>query len=377
MLRNAGFPMTHTPDATTRTPWDPVLALMSLSAAAIHFAVTGSHAQEHVAFGLFFLAVGWAQALWAGAIAIAPRRWVFVAGIAGNAAIVALWAASRTVGVPLGPEPWTPEAVGTADLVSTVLEIGIVGGCLARLAFAAPPEPARHVGGAPAALALVAVLVGSAAMTTAGGDGHGTEAAGPGHAHGATAASTDDHGDGDGHQMVGGSGEPDLFQIAAIRDATREYRDVRVALSDGWRKEHPDWPETGAHFYNPDTIDGVDGAFTVDPGDRLAQPEYLMYSKFLTGKWKLVAVAYFVDQAAFPEPPTGLTGAQYHEHVWNCIVDGEELEEEDWGVISREECEIMDGRWSPGGVWMTHVWLVDNPNGIFAEENPLLTTLKI
>jgi hypothetical protein len=375
MLRNAGSPMTEAPGASARTPWDPALALMSLSAAAIHFAVTGDHAQEHVAFGLFFLGIAWAQALWAGAIVIGPRRWLFAAGIAGNAAIVVVWAASRAVGVPIGPEPWTPEAVGVADLVSTILELGIVVGCAARLARDARPEPVRHAGRAPAALAFAVVLVASAAMTTVGSHGHGTEAD-AGHAHDATAASGDDHADG-GHHMVGGSGEPDLFQIEAIRDATRAYRDVHVALQDGWRKEHPDWPETGAHFYHPDTIDGIDGAFTIDPGDHLAQPEYLMYSKFLTGEWKLVAVAYFVDQSAFPEPPTGLTGAQYHEHVWNCIVDGEELEEEDWGVISREECEIMEGEWSPGGVWMTHVWLVDNPNGIFAEENPLLTALQI
>ncbi len=368
MFRNAPTPLNV--DASARSPWDPVLALMSLAAAAIHFAVTGDHAQEHVAFGLFFLVVAWAQALWAGATVVRPRRWLFTAGIAGNAAIVAVWAASRTVGVPIGPHPWTPEAAATADVVSTILELGIVAGCVARLARGVHPERARHAGRAPIALAFGIVLVASAAMTTVGSHGHG-----PGpttHAHDATGASADGHED-DGHHLAGGSGEPDLFQIATIRDATREYHDVHVALEDGWRKEHPDWPETGAHFYLPATIDGP----YVDPGDHLAEPEYLMYSKFLTGRWKLVAVAYFVDQADYPEPPVGLTGATYHEHAWNCIVDDEELEEEDWGVISREECEIMEGTWSPGGVWMTHVWLVDNPNGIFAEENPLLTALKV
>jgi hypothetical protein len=139
-------------------------------------------------------------------------------------------------------------------------------------------------------------------------------------------------------------------------------------------KEHQDWPELGAHFARGADWDG---AFPDQPAVDLEQPEFLMYSRFLTGRWKLVAVAYVVDQERYPEPPADLTGALYHEHVWNCIDDGEELEEEDWGVISEEECAIMGGKWSPGGVWMTHVWLVDNPLGIFAETNPTLDPLNL
>ncbi len=195
----------------------------------------------------------------------------------------------------------------------------------------------------------------------------------PDHGHDAEATGAADPADSHGHGMVGGSGEPSLAQIAYIRTGMRKYRDVHVAIAEGWEKEHQDWPELGAHFAHP----GDWGApFPADPAEGLLDPEYLMYSKFLTGSWKLVAVAYVIDQEFYPQPPTELIGAQYHEHVWNCIVDGEELEEEDWGVLSREECEYMEGTWSPGGVWMTHVWLVDNPLGIFAETNPTLTTLK-
>jgi hypothetical protein len=35
----------------------------------------------------------------------------------------------------------------------------------------------------------------------------------------------------------------------------------------------------------------------------------------------------------------------------------------------------MGGVSSSGRVWMAHVWLVNNPNGIFAETNPRLTKL--
>ena len=61
----------------------------------------------------------------------------------------------------------------------------------------------------------------------------------------------------------------------------------------GWQQEHQDWPELGAHFYRSNDWDG---AFPAKTGLRLRDPEYLMYSRFLTGKWKLVAVAYVFDQ---------------------------------------------------------------------------------
>jgi hypothetical protein len=233
------------------------------------------------------------------------------------------------------------------------------------------------------AFGLSVVLVTSVAIASIGsehGHGHGhVEASGTTHEH--TAAAADEHADADahegeashdGHVLVGGNGEPDMAQIAFIRDAMREYRDVRVAFADGWHKEHVDFPGTGSHFVRDEDWTGPGPA---RPEIDLGDPEFLMYSKFLTGSWKLVAVAYVVDQALYPEPPPTLHGATYHEHVWNCIQDGEELEEEDWGVLSREECDFLGGVWSPGGVWMTHVWLVPNPNGIFAEENPTLTNL--
>jgi hypothetical protein len=346
--------------------WHVGLALLSLAAAAIHFAVMGEHFDLHVAHGLFFAVVAWAQALWAVGLLIVARRALLVAGLAGNLAVVVTWALSRTVGVPIGPEPWTPEAVGTADLVSTVVELVIVAGCGLELARRPASTEERRVRRVPAlGLVLSLAVLTSATIATGAGHSHGGgEAADHGHAADALAEEANGH----THELVG-TGEVDLRQIDAVRAAMRRYRDVRVAFDEGWKSEHADWPEIGSHFYrNGDW----DGSFPTRPGIDLEDPEFLMYSRLLTGRWKLVAVAYVVDQARYPEPPTELSGALYHEHVWNCIDDGEELEEEDWGVISEEECAIMGGVWSPGGVWMTHVWLIDNPNGVFAETNPAL-----
>ncbi|MBV9412136.1 MAG: hypothetical protein JO148_11110, partial [Acidimicrobiia bacterium] len=82
--------------------------------------------QEAVVFGVFFivaavLQVGWAALVWNG-----PTPRLLWWGVAGNAAVVALWTATRTVGVPIGPEPWRPEAFGVADLSASLLEVIIV-----------------------------------------------------------------------------------------------------------------------------------------------------------------------------------------------------------------------------------------------------------
>jgi hypothetical protein len=56
-----------------------------------------------------------------------------IAGAVGNAAVVGVWVLSRTVGLPVGPDAGTPEAVGGLDGLGTVFEVLIAGGCLALL----------------------------------------------------------------------------------------------------------------------------------------------------------------------------------------------------------------------------------------------------
>lgn len=365
---------TPTTEPTDRSPgaWRTALALASLAAAGIHFAVVADHFQEHWVHGAFFAAVAWAQALWAVGVLVSGDRRLLVAGLAGNLVVIGTWALSRTVGVPIGLDPWTPEAIASADLAATTLELGIVVGSVFVLSRERSVVSGRLRMRVPAlGLALSLIALSTAAIATSSDHGHGAGEEASGHDDHGTEAAAGGGGNedaGHGHEMVG-SGELDLRQIEVIRNAMARYRDVDVAFSEGWEKEHADYPEIGSHFVRASDWSGSGPA---RPDLDVKDPEFLMYSKFPTGEWKLVAVAYVVDQALYPEPPTTLRGALYHEHVWNCIVDGEELEEDDWGVISREECEVMDGRWSPGGVWMTHVWLIDNPNGIFAETNPEL-----
>jgi hypothetical protein len=331
-------------------------ALASLAAAAIHFAVVSDHLRLDPVHGLFFLVVAWAQALWAVAILVTWRRWLLLAGIAGNLAIVVVWILSRTMGLPVPPEPWTPEAAGAPDVAATVLEVAVVAWCWALLR-----RPATGHADRPAAWS---VFIGIALpLAVVSGTSIGL---GEGHVHG---ESSGHHAHGDGHVSMVAPGDLNADQIELVRDAMSRYRDVEVAFADGWETEHEDWPEIGSHFYR-----GGDwlGAYPARPGIDLLDPEFLMYSKFLTGQWELIAVAYVADVAVYETAPAEISGAEYHQHVWTCVVDGEELEEDDYGPISEQECEQRGGVWDPGGVWMTHIWLIDNPNGIFAESNPEL-----
>ena len=103
-------------------------ALVTLSAAAgmIHLSVASDHFGEYFLFGLFFVVVGIAQVTWAALVAIiGPVHRLLVLSL-GNAFVVVLWIASRTTGVPLGPDSGQPEPVGYADVVTTVFEVALV-----------------------------------------------------------------------------------------------------------------------------------------------------------------------------------------------------------------------------------------------------------
>src|SRR4051794_9411387 len=74
----------------------------SIVAAAVHTAVCPEHFTEATVYGLFFLFAAIAQLAWAVIVWMAPRRGLLVAGAVGNGLVVALWALTRSVGIPIG-----------------------------------------------------------------------------------------------------------------------------------------------------------------------------------------------------------------------------------------------------------------------------------
>jgi hypothetical protein len=118
----------HASAAWLSAPTAPIvmLATASLLSGGIHASVSGEHFREAFIFGAFFTVAAAAQVAWGILLLHRPSRTLLALGAIGNAAVVALWSMTRTVGLPVGPEPWRPEAIGTLDVVSTLFEVVIV-----------------------------------------------------------------------------------------------------------------------------------------------------------------------------------------------------------------------------------------------------------
>jgi hypothetical protein len=140
-------------------------AACSVGAAGIHFAVVPEHLGEYRPFGLFFVAIAVVQALWAILVVRYPLRPLLLVGAVANLATLALWAFTRTKGLPLGPEPWTPEKFGPLDGITAVFEIGLVTAiALALRSLQLRRRRLQAIAGL--AIALVAILTSVALLGT-------------------------------------------------------------------------------------------------------------------------------------------------------------------------------------------------------------------
>lgn len=151
-----------------------VVALLMLASSLIHAAVTAGHFAEYWLFGVLFVVVSVAQAMWTAQVYSKPlNARLLAAGAAGNIALVSVWAITRTTGLPFGPHPNEPEPIGPADTMAvvdevlTVLVIGVMLVCMRRR-VARLPRPA---------LALVMAIAGAVWLSSvlspfAGGNAH-------------------------------------------------------------------------------------------------------------------------------------------------------------------------------------------------------------
>ena len=128
-------------------------------------------------------------------------------------------------------------------------------------------------------------------------------------------------------------------QLEAARAATRKYRDINVALAEGFVQGGPDVPGEGFHYLNPKRLDCQFDA---------AHPEILLYA-LLPGhtQLQLVSVEYAIPYTCMPAdgpPPAGFAGGL---DVWH-----------------NDE---------PVPFWTVNAWLyLKNPDGLFTLENPLV-----
>ena len=125
--------------------WQYAAAALSALAGFIHILVAPDHFEEWIGYGVFFVMASACQWLFA-LIVLAytpPQRELLWTGLLGNAAIIALWAVTRTLGLPFfGPEAGEVEPVGLVDSVSKLVEVALMT-CLA-LMLRGQSSPGAH-----------------------------------------------------------------------------------------------------------------------------------------------------------------------------------------------------------------------------------------
>lgn len=169
------------------------------------------------------------------------------------------------------------------------------------------------------------------------------------------------------------AGEPSL---AAVRAATERFRDVDVALAEGYVRDPLDLCETaemmgrpaelgamGIHFAREDLL-----GITSPPNPRVIgtgthtdflEPAILIYEPQADGSLELVAVENLVFARAWAEaghdaPPS------FHGVVFDTMADDP--------ATPIDEAHLFEPHHD------RHVWIYrDNPNGVFAPFNPAVT----
>jgi hypothetical protein len=123
-------------------------------------------------------------------------------------------------------------------------------------------------------------------------------------------------------------------ELAQARAATEKYKDIAVALADGYVDIDVYVPGMGYHYMKAEHLDDT---FEIE------RPEILVYTQMHHHPGlRLVAVEYAVPLDLSEDAPEGFTGDQ-------------------------DEWHHND----PYGLWTLHAWLwFANPDGVFAELNP-------
>ncbi len=372
----------RTGPATSRPYLLGALAALSAGAAAIHFAVVFEHFTEYTLYGVFFLVISWAQLIWPVVLLLwrSSRLWLWL-GIAGNAAIIAAYVASRTVGLPFGPDLHSPEEVGALDVMSCVLEFGLIVGCAALLwrpSLASRPVARR--GALASAVALAAVPVAVIAATTAvmtpgwaGPEGPAGMAsdmsAQPSSSQAPSSpadASMGDMGSTDGHpdmQMYGSTAAPTAAQVTAAAklitqtDASlKRYANVNAALAAGYTYVLKTNGEEHLLY------DGPDSDYAgLNPQD----PSSLVYAINVPNHAPILLGAMYIMDGRQNGPQVGGGLTRWHSHLVTCVNGQPTIA--GFGVQLRGGCN--PATWQDKYTsQMLHVWVVPYPGGVFSDD---------
>ena len=358
------------------------LAALSVGAAAIHFAVVFEHFTEYALYGVFFLVISWAQLIWPVVLLLwrSSRLWLWL-GIAGNAVIIAAYVASRTVGLPFGPDLHSPEEVGALDVMSCVLEFALIVGCAALLwRPSLASRPAARRGALASAAALAAVPVAVIAATTAvmtpgwaGPEGPAGMASGmssqPSSSQPSSSpadASMGDMGSTDGHpdmQMYGSAAAPTAAQVTAAArlitqtDASlKRYANVQSALAAGY---------TYVLKTNGEEHLLYDGPSSDYAGLNPQDPSSLVYAINVPHHAPILLGAMYIMDGRRSGPQVGGGLTRWHSHLVTCVNGQQTIA--GFGVQLRGGCN--PATWQDKYTsQMLHVWVVPYPGGVFSDD---------
>lgn len=126
---DARSPQSADPSLTAREPFTTpaiVAGAASVVAGLTHYAATADHLPEWPLAAVLFTLAGAFQIVWPVALRTGSRSRVLIAGVAVNTGLVAGWALSRSVGLPIGHHAGVPESVGALDAVSVMAELVVI-----------------------------------------------------------------------------------------------------------------------------------------------------------------------------------------------------------------------------------------------------------
>jgi hypothetical protein len=354
------------------------LAALSAGAAAIHFAVTAGHFAEDALYGVFFVVISWAQAIWPAVLLWRPSRPWLWAGIAGNALVIAVYAASRTAGLPFGPDRHHPEPAGPPGLASCVLEAALIAGCAALLwrpSLGDRPVTRRRPAARLAGLAAVpaAVIAAATAVIAPGWAGpEGPAAMAPAQSSSARSHASaanpgmGDMGTTDGKpdmKMYGATAPPTAGQILAAARLIRQtgatltrYANVQAAFAAGY---------TYVLKTNGEEHLLYDGNHPGYQGLHPRRPSSLVYAINVPGHAPILLGAMYImrDQHNGPQIGGGLT--RWHSHLVICANGHQTIA--GFGVQLRDRCNPATWR-DTYTSQMLHVWVVPYPGGVFSDD---------
>jgi len=363
------------------------LAVLSAAAGLVHFAAAGEHFDVTAWHGSFFAVVGWLQLAWAVGVVVRPTdRRLLAAGAVLNGVVLVVWAVSRTVGVPIGPDAWTSEPVGFADALTSGFELLII--MLVVLVLVRPAVAGMAVDPGTARLgvigaSLAVVVVSTTAVTPAvasehahGADGHGDhgsytiQADGTSNCeHSGVQNAGNAANGGHGHrgpvpwQPLDAEGRARLAeQLAAAQTVVDRYPTVADAEAAGFTRASVYVPCIAAHYLAPDR----DSFDEFDP----AEPQMLLFAGTDPDS-ELVGLSY--SNISTDGPPDGFEGPNdvWHAHEQLCMKPGLVLGVE---TAEKDACEARGGVLvDTSNDWMMHMWNVpqwENRWGMFASEHP-------